>query len=64
VPTGRRLVIAGEGNRIVPLEHPATLAAHWQAPIERFPGGHLAQLGRERTLARFATLSRGDPQGC
>jgi pimeloyl-ACP methyl ester carboxylesterase len=58
VPKGRRLVIAGEADRIVPPEHPAALAAHWQAPIEWFPGGHLAQLGRERTLARFATLAQ------
>ena len=38
--------------------------ALWQAPIEWFPGGYLAQLGRERTLARFATLARSYPQGC
>jgi hypothetical protein len=32
--------------------------------FEWFPGGHLVQLGRERTLARFATLARNHPQGC
>lgn len=64
VPAGRRLVIAGEADRIVPPEHPAALAAHWQAPIEWFAGGHLAQLGRERALARFARLARNHTQGC
>ena len=59
VPRHRRLVIAGEADRIVPPEHPAALAAHWQVPIEWFPGGHLAQLGREQTLARFVELAQG-----
>ena len=54
----RRLVIAGEADRIVPPEHPAALAAHWQSPLEWFPGGHLAQLGRDRALSRFAELAR------
>ncbi|MGH7823208.1 MAG: alpha/beta hydrolase, partial [Candidatus Binatia bacterium] len=42
----RRLVIAGEADRIAPPEHAAALAAHWQTEVEWFPGGHLAQLGR------------------
>ena len=54
----RRLVIAGEADRIVPPEHPAALAAHWQAAVEWFPGGHLAQLGRDRALARLASIAR------
>jgi len=57
VAAERRLVIAGEADRIVPPEHPAALAAHWQSPLEWFPGGHLAQLGRDRALARFAALA-------
>jgi len=57
VAAERRLVIAGEADRIVPPEHPAALAAHWQSPLEWFPGGHLAQLGRDRALARFAEVA-------
>ena len=53
----RRLVIAGEADRIVPPEHPSALAAHWQAPLEWFPGGHLLQLGRDRALRRLAALA-------
>jgi pimeloyl-ACP methyl ester carboxylesterase len=53
----RRLVIAGEGDRIVPPQHPAALAAHWRAPLEWFPGGHLLQLGRERALRRLAEIA-------
>src|SRR5207245_797297 len=52
VAAGRRLVIAGEADRIVPPGHAEALAAHWQAPIEWFPGGHLAQLVRGRALVR------------
>jgi pimeloyl-ACP methyl ester carboxylesterase len=66
VAQGRRLVVAGEADRIVPPEHAAALAAHWQAPIEWFPGGHLAQLARGRALARFIRIARNGNgvQGC
>jgi pimeloyl-ACP methyl ester carboxylesterase len=65
VPRERRLVIAGEGDRIVPPEHPAALAAHWQTTVEWFPGGHLAQLGRERALSRLARFAESRrSQGC
>ncbi len=50
VPPERRMVIAGEGDRIVPPEHPEALAVHWGTDVQWFPGGHLAQLGRERAL--------------
>jgi pimeloyl-ACP methyl ester carboxylesterase len=53
----RRLVVAGEADRIVPPQHATALAAHWQAPIEWFPGGHLAQLARGRALARFIEIA-------
>lgn len=53
----RRLVIGGAADRIVPPEHPAALAAHWGSSVEWFPGGHLAQLGRGRALARIAEVA-------
>jgi hypothetical protein len=55
----RRLVVGGEADRIVPPAHPTALAAHWAVGVEWFPGGHLAQLGRERALARLASLAAG-----
>lgn len=57
VPHERRLVIAGAADRIAPPEHAAALAAHWQAEVEWFPGGHLAQLGRGRAFRRLALLA-------
>jgi len=58
IAPNRRLIVAGEADRIVPPEHAAALAAHWQAPIEWFPGGHLTQLGRGRAFARFIATAR------
>jgi pimeloyl-ACP methyl ester carboxylesterase len=58
VARDRRLIVAGEADRIVPPTHAAALAAHWQAPIEWFPGGHLAQLARGRAFARFIAKVR------
>lgn len=55
----RRLVIGGEADRIVPPDHPAALALHWSSRLEWFPGGHLAQLGRGRALARIAEIAGG-----
>ena len=54
----RRLIVAGEADRIAPPSHAAALAAHWQAPIEWFPGGHIAQLARGRAFARFIATVR------
>jgi pimeloyl-ACP methyl ester carboxylesterase len=50
------MVIAGEGDRIVPPEHPAALAKHWKTDVHWFPGGHLAQLGREAALEKMVRL--------
>src|SRR5205814_4382737 len=59
VAAERRLVIAGEADRIVPPGHAEALAAHWQAPIEWFPGGHLAQLVRDRKSTRLNSSHLG-----
>ncbi|MGH7858912.1 MAG: alpha/beta hydrolase family protein, partial [Candidatus Binatia bacterium] len=53
----RRLVIAGEGDRIAPPGHARALAAHWRTEVEWFPGGHLAQLGRRAALAKLRELA-------
>jgi len=46
VPSDRVLVLAASGDRITPVEHARRLAAHFQAPLKVFPGGHLLQFGR------------------
>ncbi|MFW6052151.1 MAG: alpha/beta hydrolase family protein [Myxococcota bacterium] len=48
VPPEGRLVVAGRADRITPMSHAERLAAHFEAPLEVFPGGHLLQLGRAR----------------
>jgi len=41
------MVVAGRADRICPPDHAERLAAHWHdCPIHWFPGGHLAQVGR------------------
>jgi len=46
VPPAGRLVVAGRSDRITPAGHARRLAAHFEAPLTFFPGGHLIQLGR------------------
>ena len=47
VAAGRRLIVAGEGDRICPPDQALRLWEHWErGPIHWFPGGHIAQLGR------------------
>lgn len=43
---GRVRIIAGEADRITPIEHARKLARHFDAPLETWPGGHLLQVGR------------------
>lgn len=50
VPSAGRLVVAGRADRITPLSHAERIAAHFEAPLEVFPGGHLLQLGRRRSF--------------
>jgi hypothetical protein len=42
----RMLVTAAEGDRITPLDHARSLAAHLGAPLHVVHGGHILQLGR------------------
>jgi dienelactone hydrolase len=43
---GRVLVVGAAADRIAPISHARDLAAHFSAPLQIFPGGHLMQLGR------------------
>jgi len=61
----RILVIAGESDRITPIDHARRLADHFGAPLETFVGGHLLQFGRAgafravgRLLGRLGLTSR------
>jgi pimeloyl-ACP methyl ester carboxylesterase len=42
----RLLVLGAEADRITPLAHAQRLAAHFDAPLEVFAGGHILQFGR------------------
>lgn len=47
VPKEGRLVIAARADHITPMAHAEKLAAHQDAPLSIFDGGHLLQLGRK-----------------
>jgi dienelactone hydrolase len=42
----RVIVVGAAGDQITPVDHARRLAAHFNAPLEIMPGGHLLQLGR------------------
>jgi len=47
IPHERRMIVAGEGDRITTPDQARDLWSHWDEPaIHWFPGGHLAQIGR------------------
>ena len=53
VEARRMLIVAAEADRITPLAHARRLAAHFDAPLETWPGGHLLQLGRGEKFRRI-----------
>lgn len=55
----RVLVVGAEADRITPLEHAQKLAAHFGAPLETWPGGHLFQYGRADAFRRVGALLDG-----
>jgi hypothetical protein len=55
-PPEGRLVVAGEVDRIAPIEHARRIADHFEAPLETFYGGHLLQLGRGRGFRAAARM--------
>jgi alpha/beta hydrolase family protein len=59
VPGDRMLVIAARSDRITAMDsHAERLAAHFKAPLVRFPGGHLLQFGRRAGLKAMGALIR------
>ncbi len=59
-PEGR-LVIGGEGDRMVPAKHAVAIARHFDAPLEWMRGGHFLQFDRGRGFR--AVLSMLDRLG-
>ncbi len=66
IAPNRMLIVAGEADRITPIEHAQNLAAHFHCRLETMPGGHLMQFGRGerfRSIGRFlneiGVVSRG-----
>ena len=59
VPHGRRLIIAGRADRIVPSAHAVALWEHWGKPsLHWFPGAHLLHFGRNGYLDAFRQMLR------
>jgi pimeloyl-ACP methyl ester carboxylesterase len=54
----RVLVLAGDGDRITPMSHAERVARHLGAPLVRFPGGHLLQIGRSHAFREVGGLLR------
>lgn len=54
----RVLVVAGKADRITPPHHARALAHHFSAPLEAWPGGHLLQFGRSKSLQRVGRFLR------
>jgi pimeloyl-ACP methyl ester carboxylesterase len=52
LPPERLLVVAAEHDRITPIAHAERLAQHFDAPLERWHGGHLLQLWRTSAFRR------------
>jgi pimeloyl-ACP methyl ester carboxylesterase len=52
----RMLIVAGENDRITPMDQAQKLAAHFHCRLAKTPGGHLLQVGRGdtfRLIGRF-----------
>jgi pimeloyl-ACP methyl ester carboxylesterase len=65
VDGGRVLIVAGQGDRIAPIDHAERLRDHFRgSTMHRFPGGHILQFGRHgsRQAIRgfLASLSTGE----
>jgi pimeloyl-ACP methyl ester carboxylesterase len=56
LPPHAMLVVAGEQDRITPIDQARKLASHFGCKLETMPGAHLVQLGRAdkfRSIGRF-----------
>jgi pimeloyl-ACP methyl ester carboxylesterase len=56
VPSERCAVIAGELDRVTGVAQAEALASHLHAPLHRFAGGHILQLGRGRAFAHVYSM--------
>lgn len=59
VPPAGRLVLGAAYDRICPISHAERLAEYWQAPLIRFYGAHLMQLGRGEAFRAFGRMLAG-----
>jgi len=50
------LVIGARADRVTPITHARSLAAHLRAPLIAFRGGHLLQVGRRESFERVYSL--------
>jgi pimeloyl-ACP methyl ester carboxylesterase len=50
------LVVGAEAHRITPIAHAERIARDFDAPLHRFPGGHLLQLGRAEAFREVRRL--------
>lgn len=55
---GRVHILAGEADRITPLTHANKLAAHFDAPVDLWAGGHLLQVGRSDAFREIGRALR------
>ena len=51
-------MIGAVADRITPLSHARQLAAHFEAPLTTFEGGHLLQIGRAEAFRGVARMLR------
>ena len=58
IASERVRVVAGRADRITPVAHAERLAAHFDAPLCTFYGGHLLQLGRAEGFREIARMLR------
>ena len=59
VPRERRFIVAARGDRVVPVEHPRWLEAHWERPRTLwFSGSHLAPFGRRQVVREIRGFLR------
>jgi pimeloyl-ACP methyl ester carboxylesterase len=56
ISSERVLVIGAEADRITPVSHARRLAAHFQASLDTWPGGHVLQFGRRAAFSRIRRL--------
>jgi hypothetical protein len=59
LPKERMLIVGAQGDAITPMRHAERLAAHFEAPLVSFAGGHLMQLGVREAWRKVKGFWRG-----